>query len=154
VGVRPFVTLTNAIVDQAVVGNFRVGVWHDRYDKTFNGIQNASPFASIAWDVRYRKMQLGDRDSTTGWRDVSYDSSGTVDMIIVNPQNRGIIYSTCGILATYTVSGLTIDPVYKGDQICTPDGWYKIVNIKIHQLGDSFGFRECELEYLPSYQET
>jgi len=144
--------LTNAIIDQAVVGNFRIGVFYPDTDTSFNQLKKA--FSSVSFDARYRKLELGDRDSTTGWRDMTYDDTETREIILVTSQNRATVYSVTGILATYATTAIVIDPVFKGDQIATAEGWFEIIHIKYHTLGDSFLYRECELEYLPTYQEV
>ena len=145
-------TLTNAIVGQMVVGNFRVGVWYDSFDDPFSILKKS--LAAISFDVRYRKLELGDRDSVTGWRAITYDDTETREMLVVTPTNRATVAHATGILSTYAVAGLTADVVFKGDQIATSSGWYSIVAIKVHTIGDSFLYRECDLEYLPAYEET
>ena len=143
-------TLTYAIIDHAVVDNFRVGVWYDRFDTALNTLKRALPV--VSFNVDYRRMLLGDRDATTGWRTVTYDTADTRDMLMINPSTRANIFTVSGLLSSYSVAGLTADPVYLGDRVNNEEGVFEIVNIKIHALGDSFLYRECELEHLPAHE--
>lgn len=139
---------TPAIVGAATVGSFRIGAWFDYFRKAFNKLKKNTLFYNVSFDIQLRSLRLGDRDATTGWRDITYDESETVEMIIVNPANRNVMYTACGLMATYNTSGVTQDVLYLGDQVVTDEGWYSVVNTKVHLIGDSFFYREVELEYL------
>jgi len=144
--------VTPAVIDYAQIGAFRIGVYYDSFDSVFAQVTKRYNF--VSFDVRYRKMLLGTRDTITGWRAVTYDTASTKEMLIVSPSMRAMVYSATGLLSSYSLTGYTADVVFKGDQITSDNGWYKITNIRFHTVGDSFQLRECQLEELPLYQES
>jgi len=124
-------------------GYFRWGVYRDDWDKLLKA------FESIAsHDLTLRKLALGARDSTTGWRAKSYTES-TIEGIFTT-RAAGYVALPAGTYVKLDALLLTADGVAKGDEIQHSDGeYYEVKTVKPHSLGDSFWFRECDLTHLP-----
>jgi len=103
---------------------------------------------SLNFDVTRRKLQLGTRNSTTGWYDKNYAES-TIEMII---QTRGATHFPlpAGVYVRLDAVGLSVDPVEINDEIKTSsDVYYEVKGVKPHWWADSFIYRECDLTELP-----
>jgi len=124
-------------------GYFRWGVYRDDWDKLL------ARFESIAsHDLTLRKLSLGARDSTTGWRAKSYTES-TIEGIFTT-RAAGYVALPAGTYVKLDALLLTADGVAEGDEIQHSDGeYYEVKTVKPHPFGDSFWFRECDLTHLP-----
>lgn len=103
---------------------------------------------TLSFDVTLYTLQLGSRDSTTGWYQKNYSTS-TITMPIVS---RAAAHTPLppGVHVRLDAVGLTQDPVYEGDEIKNAaDQFYQVETIQPHYFGDSFWFRECQLTMLP-----
>lgn len=106
---------------------------------------------TLSFLVTRRKLQLGSRDSTTGWYDKAYAES-TVDMIVV-PRGATNMPLPAGVYVRLDAVGLTADPVDEGDEIKTDAGvYYEVKGVKLHYFADSFMYRECDLTRLALHE--
>jgi hypothetical protein len=106
----------------------------------------------LSFDVTRRKLALGSANATTGWYVKSYTES-TIEMIIF-PRAAQKLAVDAGVYVRLDAVGLTADPVEEGDQIEDANSViYEVKTVKPHYFGDSFMWRECDLEELKLYQE-
>ena len=102
----------------------------------------------VSLDVTRRKLQLSHRDSVTGWYIANYVNS-TIEMIVVSRAASTTLLPP-GVYVRLDAVGLTQDVVEIGDQVNTTTGaHYEVKAVRLHYLGDSFWFRECDLTLLP-----
>ena len=144
-------TLTNAIIGQADVGNFRVGVWYDSFDNPLKQLLRA--FAAVSYDVTRRTLSLGARTAPSYHRTKTFtDSTITGFFFTVNaPAN---ILTLLGTYKAEYGTFLTADPVTVGDQIKANSVYFEVVGVSQHWNGDSFLYRSLHLRELPYYRET
>jgi len=103
---------------------------------------------TLSFDVTRRKLQLGSRDSTTGLYDKSYVET-SIDMPIVSAEAAKKLLPV-GSQVVFDRVGFTQDVVVEGDEIVTAaDVYYLVQTVKLHWIGDSFVYRECQLSVLP-----
>jgi hypothetical protein len=104
--------------------------------------------------VTHRKLSLDSPpDAVTGWYPKSYTES-TIDMYI---QDRGasVNYLPAGWYPRLDAGGMTVDPVWEGDEIETLSGkFYEIKTIKEVNIADSFLWRLCDMIHLPLHGLT
>jgi len=109
---------------------------------------------NLSFEVTRRKLQLGTRDSVTGWYARNFTES-TIEMIIVD---RGAtqIRLPAGAYVRLDAWGGTADPVVEGDQIRTEAGkYYEVKAVKeVWGPGDNFVRRDCDLSSLPLHGLT
>ena len=100
-------------------------------------------------DVVRRKLSLGARDATTGWRAKSW-TEDTVKAIFTQngsaPQNLGV--------GTYVREDALLqvcEGFVEGDEVKLPNGkYYEVKAVREHYLTpDNFCHRELDLVYLP-----
>jgi len=124
-------------------GYFRWGVYSTEWDILLNR------FKSVAsHDLTLRKLSLGSRDGTTGWRAKAFTESTIEGVFSV----RGSA-STPLPVGTYVKLDavlLTADGVAVGDEIETSFGsYYEVKTVEPVPFGDSFSHRVCHLTHLP-----
>lgn len=105
----------------------------------------------LSFDVTRRKLVLGSRDSTTGWRATSYSES-TIEIINLG---KGITVMDLGAGQYARVSevGQTADPVVEGDQIIHQGTYYHAEYVKeVFAPGDNFHHRDVGLVRLPMFE--
>lgn len=98
-------------------------------------------------DVTRYILQLGSRDSTTGWYTPSY-AEETIQGII---QQKGATRMPLppGVYVKLDGVGVTADPAVEGDKLKPLSGqYYEVSTVQEHYIGDSFYFRECQLSLL------
>lgn len=135
--------MDKAIVGYMRVGHFRVGVFHDDWDRLVKQFENL-----CSADVTHRRLQLDSpRDSTTGWWTKSFHEE-TVEMPIIQ---KGTAHSLLppGTYVRTDALGLTADPVVEGDEILANDTYYEVEGVRSHYFLDNFSYRECDLTLLP-----
>lgn len=127
------------------IGYFRIGVFTDEWDRLRARFEKV-----CSLDVTRRRLQLGSRDSTTGWYAKNYSTS-TIEMIIVERGSRPSLLPS-GTYVRTDALGLTADVVEEGDEIKTSSNkYYEVKTVReIYTLGgDSFAYREVDLVHLP-----
>jgi hypothetical protein len=103
---------------------------------------------TLSFDVTLYTLQLGSRDTTTGWYAKNYASS-TITMLT---QDKAATQNALppGVYVRNDKAGLTQDPVAEGDQVKLSNGdYFEIETVREHWRGDSFDFYECQLTLLP-----
>jgi len=108
----------------------------------------------LSFDVTRRKLQLGSRDSVTGWYSKGFTTEA-IEMIIVD---RGTSQTPLppGTYVKLDALGMTADPVVEGDEVDTEDGRrYEVKAIgEVWGPGDNFVRRDCDLTRLPLFNLT
>jgi len=104
-----------------------------------------------------RKLQLGVRDTITGWYDRYWAPDATIAMLIVS----GGVSSHLLPVGTYVrldAVGITADEIRIGDEVEQEGIYYEVKSIEDHKLANSFSHRDCHLTKLPlhgiSYSPT
>lgn len=144
-------------MDAAIIGSncrigfFRIGVYLPIWDEYLDSLK--ARFGDTAFDVTRRKLVLGSRDSTTGWRDVSYTDS-TIEMVIAD-RSTTQINLPAGAYVRLDALGMTADVVLEGDQTKNVSNeYYEVKAIrKVKDPPDNFVRRDCDLVKLPLYRE-
>lgn len=107
-----------------------------------------------SFDVTHRELQLGTRDSVTGWYEKHYVES-TIEMVF---EKRGatVMNLSGGGYVRVDEIGRTADVVEEWDEIYRPNGRYYEVHAvePVYGPADNFMWRECGLVYLPLHDRT
>lgn len=106
---------------------------------------------SLSFDVTRRRLQLGSRDSVTGWYEKHYSES-TIEMIF--DQGAATVMKLAGgAYVRVDKIGRTADPVEEWDEIKTQAGRYFEVHAveRVYGPADNFMWRQCGLVYLPMH---
>jgi len=106
---------------------------------------------SLNFEVTRRKLQLGTRDSTTGWYDKNYAES-TIEMVF-QKGNATTMNLSGGAYVRVDKIGMTLDPVEQCDEIKTQAGrYYEVKAVEpVYAPADNFLYRDCGLSYLPMH---
>lgn len=99
-------------------------------------------------DVTKRALQLGSRDSVTGWYAKNYNES-IIEMVLI-PKSNIKLQAQAGSYTSEDMLGMTADPLEVGDEIKLPSGfYYEVEKVQHVRFGDSFSHRICDLRELP-----
>jgi len=125
-------------------GYFRWGVRNSIFDDMVNTFENQG-----SCDVTRRKLSLGARDSTTGWRAKSF-AEDTVKAIFI-PRGSTQMALQVGTYVRSDALLVVCAGFSEGDEVKTPDGKYwEVKAIREHRITpDNFSHRELDLTYLP-----
>lgn len=124
-------------------GYFRWGVYRDDWDKLLRAFENIA-----SHDLTLRKLSLGARDSTTGWRAKSFTES-TIEGILAT---KGMLPSALpvGLSVRYDAVLRTADGVAEGDEIeDASSNFWEVKAVQDVTFGDSFVYRDCHLVKMP-----
>jgi len=97
-----------------------------------------------------RKLQLGVRDSVTGWYDKYYAPDVTIEMLIISRGTSSYAIAV-GSYVRLDALGLTADEIRIGDEVEQEATYYEVKAIRDHRIANSFSHRECDLTQLPMH---
>lgn len=107
-------------------------------------------YGATTFDVTWRDLSLGDRDSETGWREKSYSES-SIQMVII-PKGAADMMVRAGVYVRYDALGLTATAVSAGDEIKNADNvYYMVKTVSRWKLGSTgkVDHYQCDLTKLP-----
>ena len=115
----------------------------------FTDIKQAFKRATgTSFDVTWRALTLGARDSVTGWRAKSYADS-TIEMVII-PQVASRLAASFGIYVTLDALGLTLTAVGVGDEMKDSDNdYYEVETVMKQKIGNVLYVYKCDLRHQP-----
>lgn len=125
-------------------GYFRWGVRNTIFDDMVKAFENQG-----SCDVTRRKLSLGARDSTTGWRAKSF-TEDTVKAIFI-PRGSTQMALQAGTYVRSDALLVVCAGFSEGDEAKTPDNKYwEVKAVREHRVTpDNFSHRELDLTYLP-----
>lgn len=136
-----------AILGSCKLGFFRLGVKNSIFDDAVKAFENAHGTDSC--NVTRRKLSLGARDSTTGWRAKIF----TEDTVkgIFTPKGSAPTALKSGTYVRTDALLIVCNGFSEGDEVKTPDGKYwEVKAVREHRITpDNLCFRELDLTYLP-----
>lgn len=136
--------------DPAVCGSCRCGYFRcGMKNRDFDDMIAEWESGGTSCDVTRRKLSLGARDSTTGWRAKEF-SEDTVKAIFIPRASTQLALRVGTYVRTdallFTCAGFTA-----GDEVQTADGryWEVVAVREFYWTQDDFHHRECDLELMP-----
>lgn len=95
-----------------------------------------------------RKLQLGVRDSITGWYNRYWAPDFIIEMLILS---RGVsnYILPAGTYVRLDAVGVTADEIRIGDEVEQEATHYEVKAIEDHKVANSFSHRDCHLTKLP-----
>lgn len=134
--------------ENARFGYTRFSVYHPLFDSLVN---HFASLGAMVYEVTRRKLGLGDRHATTGWRAKSFTES-TIEGVFL-PRSSTRIAVAVGTYMRLDAMFFTADVVKKGDEIKTVDNQYwEVKAVREFWEGDCFSHRECDLTLLPLHE--
>jgi hypothetical protein len=136
-----------AICGSCECGYFRCGVQNSVFDDAVASLE--SRFGTDSCNVTRRRLSLGARDGTTGWRAKEF-AEDTVKAIFTQngsaPQKLSVGTFVREDALLQTCAGFK-----EGDEVKLPNGkYYEVKAVREHYLTpDNFCDRELDLVYLP-----
>jgi len=136
-----------AFFGTARFGYSRFDVYVPNWDRM---LQRLKAVGGISADVTRRALELGTRNSTTGWRAKTYTES-TIEGVLI-PRSSGQIASAAGTYVRTDALFITADGLWSDEELEDTHGkFWKVVAVRDFCFGDSFSHRECDLTYLPMH---
>jgi len=142
-------------LDAPVVGGARVGYTRlNVYKDVYEFLEKRVSGMGFDIEVTRRELQLGPRDSTTGWCEKNYPIEETINLLVLT-RDASKIMSLTGTYVRLDAVGLTLDPVTVGDEIITDHNvFYEVNTVKDHYVANNFVYRVCDLRELPLHEAS
>jgi len=136
-----------AILGQCKLGFFRLGVKNHVFDNMVKSFEKEG-----SCNVTRRKLSLGARDSTTGWRAKSYNED-TVKAIHI-PRSSAQSALKAGTYVRTDALEIVCAGFSEGDELKTPDNKYWEVKAvrEFRITPNNFSHRELDLTFLPLHE--
>lgn len=109
-----------------------------------------SLYGATTFDVTWRDLSLGDRDSETGWRKKTFSES-SIQMVII-PKGATDMMVVAGVYVRYNALGLTASVVSVGDEVKNADNvYYEVKTMSRWKIGSTgkVDHYQCDLVELP-----
>jgi len=136
-----------SVLGSCKLGFFRLGVKNSIFDDAVKAFEDAH--GSNSCDVTRRKLSLGARDSTTGWRAKSF----TEDTVkgIFTPKGSSPISLKPGTYVREDALLIVCNGFSEGDEVKLPNNTYwEVKAVREHRITpDNLCFRELDLTFLP-----
>ena len=97
---------------------------------------------------------FGTRDAVTGWRDLTWDETTTLDPIKIVGRGMTGFHTPAGYTGKIDYVAECADPVEDGEHILWNGMRFHIEFWKPEYDGDNFLYRDIALTYLPLYEST
>jgi len=133
-----------AVLGECKLGFFRLGVKNKVFDTMVKDFEGQG-----SCDVTRRRLSLGARDGTTGWRAKTF-TEDTVKAIYI-PRSSSQMALKVGTYVRTDVLLIVAAGFNEGDEVKTSDGkYYEVKAVREHRITpDNFSHRELDLTYLP-----
>lgn len=126
----------------------RFSVYITDWDRLKNRLKR---IGGITTDLTRRVLKLGARDSTTGHRVKDFDTTFTIEGVLLDRGSQYLAVSVGTYVRTDALL-LTADGVSLGDEILTKNlQYYAVKGKRDYHVGDSFSYREVDLTLLPMH---
>ena len=99
-------------------------------------------------------LVFGSRDAVTGWKDLEWDETTTLDPIKIVGRGMSGFHTPAGYTGKIDYLAQCADPIYEGEHIIWNGQRFHVEYVKLEYDGDNFLWRESALTYLALYEST
>lgn len=128
--------------------------WFDVFRNDWNALVKAFEQIGVC-GVTKRKLSLGVRDSTTGWKAKTWTES-TIQALII-PKGSTHMNLPAGSYVRSDLLLFTRQGLDEGDEVLLGVKYYEVKAVREHwqgapNMGGNFCYREADLTYLPFHE--